>query len=333
MSNNNKSYKLIIDIREKKAIEIFDKLKDNYNFNKNNLVVETKQLDLGDFIFIEERNDCQDYKEIIIFERKTVPDLISSIKDGRYNEQSFRLNHYDKIHNHNIIYIIEGDINNKKYYKFSKKITSRTVWSSLTSLLLFKGFSLNKTNNIDETCDFISYTCLKCINNFKANKCFFYDYIEERKNDILQDVNINNTTSNNNDKNDDKINITFKNNNDINIDMKNNINNNNTNNISYCHVVKKVKKQNITKENIGEIILSQIPGISSTIAISLMEQFGSLFDLLTTLKNNPQCLNNLKIKCNNNKERKISSSAILSIKKYLLYSKQNCDKQELNIDI
>ena len=32
---------------------------------------------------------------------------------------------------------------------------------------------------------------------------------------------------------------------------------------TYTNVVHKVKKKNITPENIGEIILSQIPGIST----------------------------------------------------------------------
>ena len=35
----------------------------------------------------------------------------------------------------------------------------------------------------------------------------------------------------------------------------------------YCSVVKKVKKDNITTENIGEIMLCQIPGISSASAL------------------------------------------------------------------
>ena len=35
--------------------------------------------------------------------------LNSSIKDGRYVEQSHRLTGYN-MHNHNIIYLIEGDL-------------------------------------------------------------------------------------------------------------------------------------------------------------------------------------------------------------------------------
>ena len=42
-----------------------------------------------------------------------------------------------------------------------------------------------------------------------------------------------------------------------------------------AEVVKKVKKENITPENIGEIILSQIPGVSSHTSQIIMNKFGS----------------------------------------------------------
>ena len=44
-----------------------------------------KNLDLGDIII--EYNDIP----LIIIERKTIPDLLASIKDGRYKEQKKRI--------------------------------------------------------------------------------------------------------------------------------------------------------------------------------------------------------------------------------------------------
>ena len=46
--------------------------------------------------------------KLLIIERKSLNDLASSIKDGRYAEQSFRLSNIEH-HNHNIVYLIEGD--------------------------------------------------------------------------------------------------------------------------------------------------------------------------------------------------------------------------------
>jgi hypothetical protein len=48
----------------------------------------------------------------------------------------------------------------------------------------------------------------------------------------------------------------------------------------YCSVIKKVKKENITPDNIGEIMLCQIPGISSTTAIAILKEFQTLPKLL-----------------------------------------------------
>ena len=66
--------------------------------------VEPKNLTLGD-VTIE-----KDGKELLIIERKTIADLASSICDGRYKEQSFRLSE-SPVLNHNILYLIEGSLN------------------------------------------------------------------------------------------------------------------------------------------------------------------------------------------------------------------------------
>ena len=101
---------------------------------------------------------------------------------------------------------------------------------------------------------------------------------------------------------------------------------NNVNNIKdYCEVVNKVKKKNIRPENIGEIILSQIPGISSKTSLTIMEKFGSLYNLLNQLKKDSKCLNGITIKTTKG-DRKISNTTIRNISQYLLYQKSNVIK-------
>ena len=94
---------------------------------------------------------------------------------------------------------------------------------------------------------------------------------------------------------------------------------------NYCEVVNKVKKKNIRPENIGEIILSQIPGISSKTSLTIMEKFGSLYNLLNQLKKDPKCLNGITIKTTKG-DRKISNTTIRNISQYLLYQKSNVIK-------
>jgi ERCC4-type nuclease len=104
--------------------------------------VEPKTLILGD-ISIE-----KDGVELLILERKTVSDLASSICDGRYKEQSFRLNECG-VPNHNIMYIIEGSLNSPM------SVSKKVLISSLISLWYHKGFTVFHTENVDDTVEFI----------------------------------------------------------------------------------------------------------------------------------------------------------------------------------
>ena len=86
-----------VDIREQDLIQKLEHLiKINATFNK--LEMKTDVLPIGDIII----NDGEEDK--LIIERKSITDLVASIKDGRYEEQSYRLNGINH-HNHNQTYI------------------------------------------------------------------------------------------------------------------------------------------------------------------------------------------------------------------------------------
>jgi hypothetical protein len=89
--------------------------------------------------------------------------------------------------------------------------------------------------------------------------------------------------------------------------------------LHYSQVIKRVKKENITPENIGEIMLSQIPNVSACTAISIMKQFKTISSLITSLQNDEHCLDHIKNEIGKDvKERKINKTSISSIRKYLL---------------
>ena len=81
--------------------------------------------------------------------------------------------------------------------------------------------------------------------------------------------------------------------------------------------VKKEKNANVTPENIGVIILSTIPGISSKTAIVIMNEFKTIGQLIKSFELDPHCLNKMCIETNG-KSRKITSTCIENIRKYLL---------------
>ena len=156
--------KIIIDCRESKLIEACQSI--NTDKDKPSIEIITKNLELGDIII---QNDNEEEK--IIIERKTISDLISSISDGRYIEQSFRLNALEN-ENHNIIYLIEGTTRNLTSQK-------QMVYSSMFSLNYFKGFSVYRSENINETAYIILNMAYKL--NKEKDKISYYPKNGERE--------------------------------------------------------------------------------------------------------------------------------------------------------
>jgi hypothetical protein len=86
----------------------------------------------------------------------------------------------------------------------------------------------------------------------------------------------------------------------------------------YVSVIKKVKKENITPDNIGEIMLCQIPGISSVTALAIMEKYKCLPNLIKEIDINNDCLKDITSTNAKGQTRKISKTSIANIVKFLL---------------
>lgn len=200
--------KIILDIRENGLIQ--------------KITSETQQLPIGDVLIQDNEG-----KTMIIIERKSIADLLASIKDGRYEEQSHRLMYSTDIPRHHIMYILEGNI------QFLNPNERKIVFSAMTSLNIIKGFSVIRTMNLQETADFIINLSEKMERDIEKGKKPYY--LESQINVQEQPIK------------------------------------------SYCELVKTVKKDNITPENIGEILLCQIPGISSVTAKVILQKFDGSF--------------------------------------------------------
>jgi hypothetical protein len=94
---------------------------------------------------------------------------------------------------------------------------------------------------------------------------------------------------------------------------------------TYVDVIKSVKKENITRENIGEILLCQIPGFSSLTAKAVMKKFDGSFPKLISGINNPDneylfkeiVLESVNGKNGEMKSRKISKACIANLFMFL----------------
>ena len=251
--------KIVIDNREHTLAKLLKALNNDYEYN---IPIEVKQLDLGDIAI------HLDNEEIIILERKNLSDLASSIRDGRYAEQSYRLNGHS-LHNHNIIYIIEGNIS--RYSDKFSKIKPETLYVTMFCLQYFKGFSVFRTMAITETAEYILRITDKL--RREKDKYGFYhsQFVEKHK--------------------------------------------------SYTNVVKKVKKANITPDNIGPILLSQIPGVSNKTAEVIIDKYKTILNLLQCLEKDNKCLDNLTYTTAKGQNRRITKTSIKNIIEYLLCKK------------
>ena len=249
--------KIILDDREQQLYHLVNEKNEILDLK---LTIEKKTLPLGDIVFVDD-----DGKELLIVERKSLSDLVASIKDGRYDEQSYRLIHSSGLYRHHIIYLIEGGMS-----QILNPIEKKMIYSSMLTLQLYKGFSIMKTTSMIETAEWIIYSANKLSSMVKKGHELW-----SPESAIIEQVPSN-----------------------------------------YCSVVKKTKKDNVTPENIGEIILCQIPGISSVSAITIMKEFKTISNLIDKVKEDPYCLNGIVCETKG-KQRKLGKNVIQNIVAYL----------------
>ena len=228
----------------------------------------SENLPLGDIIICDDEG-----KEKVIIERKSLADLAASIRDGRYSEQGFRLNQCD-LHNHQIYYVIEGDL---RYYKPYKGLPDKkALLSAMVSISYFKGFSHYRTINLEETAEWVIHFAKKLIKEGPKVQPF---YLGTVTNEGLPAQAASEYT---------KV------------------------------VASRVKKDNITHENIGEIMLSQIPSVSSASAIAIMAKFSTMANLFAALQKDSTCLNDITLCNKNGQAKKLTKPCINNIYDFLI---------------
>ena len=272
--------KIQVDMRENDLIKIMENLIETIPSFKD-LELKIENLPLGDIILSDEK------EEYVIIERKSVNDLMASIKDGRYEEQSYRLNGLQNHANHNVIYLIEGDVNRLNRFK-DNRVDKLTLYSAIFSLNFTKGFSVIRTFSLEETAIFLCNSAAKLRKILLENKKPYYPNNSCKNTNVIDVIDV----------------IEEKSQEDASKD--------------YINVVKKNKKENITPDNIAEIMLTQIPGISTVTALAIMKEFPSFSELLLALKENNECLKNISYQTEKGQTRKINKTCLENLQKYLL---------------
>jgi ERCC4-type nuclease len=279
---------LTIDVRERDLMERMDH---HITTNKAfaGLAYTAKQLPLGDAII------ATDEHPNAIIERKAIADLFASIKDGRYEEQSCRLSGTAEWPNHNILYLVEGPT--------PRGDTLSTFHSSLFSLNYYKGFSVVRTYSLDETAFFILNTVRRIERNVRDKKYPLWGYVESGGGGYAVITQPASTSA--------SVPITTE---DADTTPANAAPAQAPAPDTYAASIKKVKKDNITPQNIGQIMLSTIPGVSTAIAAIIMTKYGTIADLIAAMHEGGQDV--LKGMVDGN-GRKISKTAIGNVYTYL----------------
>jgi ERCC4-type nuclease len=147
---------IVIDFRETDLIHACQQHLEKKTNRGDTISIVTENLPLGDILLrIRESKTT-----ISIIERKTITDLLASIMDGRYSEQSYRLQHQTEVPIHHVMYMIEGFVNQGCGNDESKK---KLVYGAITSLNYFKGFSVFRTYSVGETAEYLIYMSEKIL--------------------------------------------------------------------------------------------------------------------------------------------------------------------------
>lgn len=139
---------LVLDSRESNLISCIKRRDlDKYT---NFITIDTKSLDIGDVTI---SSDTKTWT----FERKTINDLLSSVKDGRYKEQKARL-----LSNcESITYIIEGDD-----ILSNRNSRNQDLLSSIYMYTMYRdNIHLIFTRSTEDTATFILTMCAKLVDN------------------------------------------------------------------------------------------------------------------------------------------------------------------------
>ena len=283
---------LIIDNREAKLIELIK------NTSAFTIPYEIKSLQIGDIIIT---NDKYQDKSIVI-ERKCVQDMLASIKDGRYKEQKIRLQAEKSNSNGNtlICYLVEGSVQDVRYPN-EKKVFHGSLISSIfrDDIPLIRSMSLNET--LDIIIRFHDRMSKDIADFFKPNNKHITTQITVQINEEIAVVippasiidsnpilDYNTIQNDNSLKEDIEVKEIKEDEDTKSIEKsKNSIleTDNSQADNSYLSSIKKCKKDNLTPKLWNQISLTNIPGVSTTIATKITEIYPSLKKLFQAYDN------------------------------------------------
>jgi ERCC4-type nuclease len=142
---------LVIDKREVHGDKIGE------FFAQKNINIVHENLDIGDLLFryrINEKfGNLEEFENLILIERKTISDMLSSIKsDGRYKEQKTRLKAIQQGQpNLRVLYLIEGIFSVQKTDRFFTEIDRKIMSGAYIGTIVRDEIPVIQTKDFNDT--------------------------------------------------------------------------------------------------------------------------------------------------------------------------------------
>lgn len=149
---------LILDDRDTFGPRARRKVVDNIH-TQFHVPVEIKHLPVGDALWIARHKELDtEYVLDFIVERKSVTDLVSSIRDSRYKDQKLRLK---KSGLRKLIYLVEGDPNPVG--------ASESIKTACFTTEILEGFDVQRTTGNSDTESTYGHLTLSIIDYYSTN--------------------------------------------------------------------------------------------------------------------------------------------------------------------
>jgi ERCC4-type nuclease len=167
---------LLVDNRENKCLDVLNQLITTKSETKSsskintNINIKCENLVYGDFQIQLNGNI------LFLFERKTIDDLLASIKDGRYKNQ--KANVLASYKHTQYYYIIEGKV---MYNHNPSKVEDKIIHSAIINTQLRDKISCFYTSNWKETVELLVSICLRVQKDPS-------DYLIDSKNELNQPI-------------------------------------------------------------------------------------------------------------------------------------------------
>lgn len=145
---SSRSFEVILLLDAREVLDRGDRSLFAVGLEKEGIRVETRSLELGDAVWIARDDSGVEIVLDCLVERKTMADLVASIKDGRFNEQGFRQRRCGL---RNVVYLVENT-----HMQTARNFGWDAIQTSLVLVQIRDGFFLKRVGSGQDSIEYLA---------------------------------------------------------------------------------------------------------------------------------------------------------------------------------